>query len=298
MAHAQPRTGPSRRQFLAGAAALAAAPALGRRAAPFRKAAGLGMVEGARDLREAFQMLRDSGFEGVELDAPNGYALDQVLRARDDSGLLIHGVVDSQHWSKPFNHPDPAVRAAGVEALEQAVSAAHDYGAGTVLVVPAVVGKDMPYAQAWELSQAEIRKVLPLAAEKQVQLAVEEVWNQFLMSPLEFARYVDAFDSPAVRAYFDVGNVIDWGWPEQWIQVLGARIARVHVKEFSRRKRDQEGLWKGFEVELLEGDNDWPAVMAAFRAAGVGGWMTAEVGGGGRTRLAEVAARMDRILAL
>jgi hexulose-6-phosphate isomerase len=231
------------------------------------------------------------------MDAPNGFARSEVTDARDASGLTIHAVVDSAHWSQPFNHPDPEVRAEGVKALERAIEDAAAYGADTVLVVPAVVNKHMPYAQAWDQSRSEIGRVLPLAAERKVALAIEEVWNEFLFSPLEMARYVDSFQSPWVQAYFDVGNVLRFGWPEHWIEALGARIRRIHVKEYSRKKMNDEGLWKGFEVELHEGDCDWPAVAKALRAVEYRGWFTAEVGGGGRDRLARIAADMDRIFA-
>src|SRR5437764_102613 len=124
----------------------------------------------------------------------------------------------------------------------------------------------------------QIRKAVPLAEELGVKIAVENVWNQFLLSPLEAARYVDEFKSPAVGWHFDVGNVINYGWPEQWIRILGKRIQKLHIKEFSRKKRDSEGLWKGFEVPLGEGDNNWPAVMQALDDIGYHGWAMAEQG--------------------
>jgi len=293
-----------RRTFLTGVGALGAAatlPRFGARAAApppraWRKACGLGMVGEGDTLLAKFKLLKELGYEGVEMDAPNGFDPQEVVAAREASGLLIHAVVDSAHWAKPFNHPDPQVRAEAVKALEQAIRDAKTYGADTVLVVPAVVSKDMPYAAAWDLSRAEIGRVLPLAAEQKVVLAIEEVWNEFLFSPLEMARYVDSFESPWVSAYFDAGNVLRFGWPEHWIEVLGKRIRRVHVKEYSRKKMNEDGLWAGFDVELHEGDNDWPAVAKALDAVSYRGWLTAEVGGGDRKRLARVAADLDRII--
>ena len=137
--------------------------------------------------------------------------------------------------------------------------------ATTVLLVPAVVNKEVSYADAYTRSQAEIRKALPLADELGIKIALENVWNNFLLSPLEEARYIDELDSPMVGAYFDVGNVLRYGWPEHWITTLGKRILKIDIKEFSRKKQNEEGLGKGFDVELLEGDCDWPAVMAALR---------------------------------
>jgi len=143
-----------------------------------------------------------------------------------------------------------------------------------------------------------VKKALPLAAELGVQILFENVWNGFLLSPLEAARYVDAFESPWVGWYFDIGNIVNFGWPEQWIAILGPRIKKLDVKEYSRKRRDDEGLWKGFQVEIGEGDCGWPAVMAALDAIGYEGWASAEVQGGDAARLADIARRMDRVFAL
>jgi hexulose-6-phosphate isomerase len=135
-----------------------------------------------------------------------------------------------------------------------------------------------------------------MAEELGVKIAVENVWNNFLLSPLEMARYLDEFESPWIGAYFDVGNIVNYGWPEQWIRILGERVLKLDIKEFSRKKRDEEGLWAGFEVEIGEGDCDWPAVMEALVEIGYEGWGSAEVTGGGAERLREISDRMDRVL--
>ena len=266
---------------------------------PFKKAVKWGMVnvEGASIL-EKFQLLKELGFDGVELDAPSGLDKKEVLEARDATGLPIHGVVDSVHWNDTLSSADPKVRSRGAQALEQAIRDSKEYGGTTVLLVPATVGKDVGYEEAYSRSQAEIKKVLPLAAELEIKIGLENVWNNFLLSPLETAQYIDSFESPWIGAYFDVGNVLRYGWPEHWIRTLGKRIVKLDIKEFSREKMQNEGLFKGFGVELLEGDNDWPAVMAALKEIGYQGWGTAEIPGGGRERLTEIAKRMDRIFAL
>ena len=251
-------------------------------------------VEGS--VLDKFKLLTEVGFHGVELDSPSNLDRDEVLRAKDETRLAIPGVIDSIHWAKPFSHPDPNVRAEGRRALEIALHDAKAYGATTVLLVPAVVNKEVSYDAAYERSQIEIRKVLPLAEELGVKIAIENVWNHFLLSPLEAARYIDDFDHPMIGWYFDVGNIINYGWPEHWIHVLGRRILKLDIKEFSRKKRNDEGLRKGFGVKLLEGDCDWPAVMKALDEIGYSGWASAEVPGGGEERLREIAERMDRIL--
>ncbi|MBL1216640.1 MAG: sugar phosphate isomerase/epimerase [Planctomycetes bacterium] len=255
------------------------------------------MVQVDGSMLDKFRLLKELGYDGVEMDSPSDLDPEEVVAARDESGLPIHGVVNSVHWKHTLADADAAVRAKGLEGLKTAIRDCHRYGGTTVLLVPAVVGKTVSYDQAYERSQREIRKALPLAENLGIKIAIENVWNHFLLSPLEAVRFVDEFESDAIGWYFDVGNMVNFGWPEQWIRILGHRIFKVDIKEFSRTKRDQDGLWDGFKVELLEGDNDWPAVMKAFDEIGYEGWATAEVRGGDRARLADIAARMDRIFA-
>ena len=129
-----------------------------------------------------------------------------------------------------------------------------------------------------------------------MKIAIENVWNHFLLSPLEAARYVDEFNSPWVGWHFDVGNVITYGWPEQWIRILGKRIQKLHIKEFSREKANKEGLGKGFDVPFLKGDNNWPAVMQALDDIGYEGWGIAEQSGADNVEgLKKLSEEMDRI---
>ena len=262
-----------------------------------RKAVKFGMVqEPDMSILEKFQLLKDLGFDGVEMDSPSSLDRDEVIAARDAVGLPIHGVVDSVHWQKTLSDADPAVRAEGVDGLRTALDDAAAYGASTALLVPAVVNKNVSYADAYTRSQAEIRKVLPMAEELGVRIAIENVWNMFLLSPLECARYVDEFETDSIGWYFDVGNIVNYGWPEHWIRTLGHRILKLDIKEYSRGKRDQEGPYAGFRVPLGEGDCDWPEVVKALGDIGYEGWATAEIAGGDTERLREIAERMDRIL--
>lgn len=295
-----------RRSFMQSAgAALAAAGALSpvvSRAADdkktMKKAVKWGMVGIDGSVLDKFKLLKELGFDGVELDAPSKLDKDEVLRAREETGLPIHGVVDSVHWNDTLSHPDAEVRARGVKALEQALRDSKTYGGTTVLLVAGKVERGrVSYADVYKRSQEEVRKALPLAKELNIKIAIENVWNDFLLSPIEEARYIDEFESPYVGAYFDVGNVMRYGYPEDWIRVLGKRILKVDIKEFSLKKMREEGLGKGFGVELLEGDNDWHVVMTAFREIGYHGWATAEIPGGGRERLEKIAKLMDKIFA-
>lgn len=246
-------------------------------------------------IAEKFQLLKGLGFDGVEMSSPNDLDRDELIAARDATGLPIHGVVDSVHWTQTLSDPDPAVRQAGLDGLMTAIQDAHAYGASTVLLVPGVVSKNVSYADAYMRSQTEVRRALPMAEEYGIKIAFENVWNRFLLSPLECARYVDEFESDQLGWYFDVGNVVTYGWPEQWIRTLGPRILKLDIKEFSRSKANTEGPYAGFNVPLGEGDCDWPAVNKALAEIGFEGWATAEVAGGGRDRMKELAERMDRI---
>ncbi|HTU27596.1 MAG TPA: sugar phosphate isomerase/epimerase family protein [Pirellulales bacterium] len=299
-----------RREFLgaglaAAAAAMSGVRALAADAVPsaaavpgkIKKSLKFGMVELPGTLSDKFRLLKEVGFDGVELDSPTGFDKAEVLAARDATGLVINGTVDAVHWTKPLSDPDPAVRAESLAALKTALRETREFGGTSVLLVPAVVNKEISYDDAYRRSQAEIRKAIPVAEETGVKIALENVWNSFLISPLEAARYIDEFNSPFVCAHFDIGNVLRYGWPEQWIRILGPRVFKLDVKEYSLKKMNDEGLWKGFDVPIGEGDCDWPAVMKALRDIKYSGWAAAEVPGGGRDRLADISQRLDRVLA-
>ncbi len=260
-----------------------------------QKAVKLGMVDEDISLLEKFQLLKELGYDGVEMSSPNDYETAEVVEARKKSDLPIHGVVDSVHWNKTLGDPDPAVREEGLEGLRTAITDAKDYGATSVLLVPAVVNEKIPYNKAYSRSQKEIKKVIPFAEKQQIHILLENVWNQFLLSPLEEARYIDELDSKWIGAYFDIGNVVDFGYPEQWIRILGDRVKKLDVKEYSREKRDEEGPFAGFRVPIGEGSVDWAAVRNALQDIGYSGWATAEVSGGDRKRLEDIASRMDRV---
>jgi L-ribulose-5-phosphate 3-epimerase len=283
---------------LAGAnISLAADSASAEGATRMKKSLKFGMVTGPGSVLDKFKMLKEVGFDGVELDSPTTLDKKEILKARDATGLVINGTVDAVHWKQPLSSPDSEVRAGAVAALRTALRETKEFGGTSVLLVPAVVSKEISYDDAYSRSQAEIRKAIPVAEETGVTIALENVWNNFLVSPLETARYIDEFESPLIAAHFDVGNVLRYGWPEQWIRILGKRVFKLDIKEYSLKKANEEGLGKGFNVELLEGDCDWPAVMRALADIGYTGWAAAEVPGGGRERMAEISQRMDRIFA-
>lgn len=246
---------------------------------------------------EKFQAAKAAGFDGVE---PMSHLnREEVIKAAKETGMAIPSVCGSLHGKYSLSDPDPKVRALGLEALKVTLEDAKAYGADTILLVPGRVNENVSYDDCWNRSVAEINKVLPLAARLGVVIAIENVWNNFLLSPLEAARYVDQFNSPFVRFYFDCGNVLVIGWPEQWIKILGKRIARIHIKEYSRKIADKQGKWAGFGVALQEGDNNWPAIVKALDEIGYHSWATIEQPGGDNPEgLKDLRVRLGNILAL
>ncbi len=247
-----------------------------------KKAVKYHMITEKLSVLDKFKMLADLGFDGTEIHVTTKVDRNEVRRAIEATGVQVHGFLNSSKLD-----------------LKYAIDSAKFYGGSSVLVVAGRVDKEHPYDQVYREQQKRLRVALPYAEKQGIKLLVENVWNNFLLSPLEMARFLDELESPAVGAYFDVGNVVRFGWPDQWIKILGKRIGKLDIKEYSRKKQMNEGLRKGFQVEIGEGDCDWPAVRAALKQIGYcDGWATAEVRGGNRKRLAEIAERMDNVLAL
>jgi hexulose-6-phosphate isomerase len=202
--------------------------------------------------------------------------------------------MNAEHWNSPLSSADPAVVDKSVAGMETSLRNAKLWGADAVLLVPAVVNPQTSYNDAWTRSQKVIReRLLPLAAELKVVIAVEEVWNKFLLSPLEFVRYLDDFNSPWVKAYFDVCNIVFYAYPQDWIRTLGPRIVKVHLKDFQLDRPNGKFYWKN----LGEGDIDWVDVRKALGEINYDGWVTTEIAGGDAAYLKDVSGRLDRFLA-
>jgi hexulose-6-phosphate isomerase len=295
-----------RRRFLKTLAAVAAAgghagilaaqkpsPPAGASAAGIRKSTLIDMLPRELSYAERFAMARTAGFEAIEMQTvtrPDEAA--EIKEASQKTGLRIHSVMNSAHWRDPMSSADPAVLNRSVQGMETSLRNAVLWGADAVLLVPGVVDAANAYRDVWTRSQRAIReRLLPMARDMKVIIAVEEVWNKFLLSPLEFARYVDEFESPFVKAYFDVGNVVLFAFPQDWIRTLGPRIVKVHLKDFKLEKSTYS--WKN----LGEGDIDWIEVRKALGEVGYNGYVTTEVSGGDAAYLADLAVRVDRFLA-
>ncbi|MBI1356130.1 MAG: TIM barrel protein [Acidobacteria bacterium] len=286
----------SRRDLFAGAAALTAAAChdtagTAATGASITRSMLISMLPPELPYEERFRMCVEIGFPAMEVQTVADSDEAQKIRAAaEKAGLRIHSVMNQAHWKFPLSSPDPAEVDASVAGMEASLEQAQLYGADTVLLVPAVVRDDTAYEQAWERSQAVIReRILPVAEKHEVVVAVEEVWNKFLLTARDFCQYIDEFRHPLVKAYFDVGNVVHYGVPQHWIRQIGDRLAKVHLKDYTRKD--------GF-VNLGEGDVNWPEIRQALDAVGYQGNATVELKGGDRAYLDDVGKRVDRLLNL
>ena len=303
------RNDSSRRQFLkfsVGAACasrlaalgsashpLAASPLAGAAAANDRikKAVLISMLPKQMSYGDRFKLARDTGFEAVEAQTISDLReAEEIKKAAEVAKIRIHSVMNMAHWQYPLSSSDPAVVEKSMEGMKTSLHNAHLWGADAVLLVPAVVNPQTSYREAWTRSQEQIRRLIPLAEELKVVIGVEEVWNKFLLSPLEFATYVDEFRSPWIKTYFDVGNVVLYGYPQDWIRTQGNRIVKVHLKDFKSLK----GGYKW--VNLGEGDIDWAAVRKAFAEVGYTGYATTELEAGDEAYLRDLSQRVDRLV--
>lgn len=248
-----------------------------------KKAIGWEMIQEKLSVEDKFRLARDIGFEGVEVSSrarqTAGIEPEELARASEKIGLPIHGVMGAT--------PD---------GLKATLDEAALYGATSLLYVVRADPQGS-YLENYRQSQEVIRAAIPHAEKKGIPILIENVWATFLIEPLTMARYIDEFQSPFVKAYFDVGNVMRWGVPQQWIEVLGSRIGKIHVKEYSLKIAMNEGMAKGFNVPMGQGDIDWKRVGEELQKISFHDWATAEVRGGDRQRLAQIFAEMNTILA-
>ena len=301
---------PSRREFLKSSAATVCAAglstgALGRthsaatsdaRLEPpsplaIKKGLVFDMLPEKLSYGDRFKLARDVGFEVVQVPTePDAGKAEEIKKAADTAGIRIDSVMNMDHWKYPLSSSDRSAVEKSLAGMRTSLHNAKLWGADVVLLVPAVVDAKTSYHDAWARSQKEIRSLIPLAEELKVVIGIEEVWNKFLLSPLEMAKYIDEFQSPRIKAWFDVGNVVLYGYPQDWIHTLGKRIVKVHLKDF---KRKEDGYsW----VNLGDGDVDWGAVRQAFAAVGYSGSVIAELEGGDESYLRDVSGRVDRLL--
>lgn len=235
-----------------------------------KKGICLGCIPG-KSLEDRFKLAKDAGFHGVEINTVDTDEESKKLKSIADSvGLEIPSVMNSAHWQFPLSSPDPEVRKKSVEGMMKSLNSATIVGSDTVLLVPGVVNDQVCYEDAYTVSQKEIKELAKEAEKRKVFIAIENVWNKFLLSPIEFNRYIEEIDSEYVAAYFDVGNILLYGFPQHWIRSLGSKIKKVHVKGFRNGSR-------AFTNSLLDNDVNWAEVMKSFKAIGYKDYVTVEL---------------------
>ncbi len=287
-----------RRDFLKLTAAAAIAPSVLTTTTPslgaekkrkLYKALIIGMLPGKLSDAEKFRLAKKCGFDGIEARPMKDLkaAAEQAKIAREE-GTPIHSLLYG--WWPPFTNRDPKVVGKKIEEMENALRCAKAMGANAVLLVPTRVTEEFSYQDAYKWSQEYVSRLIPTAEQTGVVVAVENVWNKFLLSPIEFARYLDELNSRWIKAYFDVGNVIIYGHAHHWIRTLGKRIVKIHLKDFKRSGYQ----WKN----LLDGDVNWPEVRKALDEVDYNGYMTAELGGGDEAYLTDIAKRIDKFIAM
>jgi len=235
-------------------------------------------------LDTVFAVSQKAGLDAVELNlyasgASAGFTMDttaaeadEIARQAAEHGLKLRSISTGLLWGAPLSSSDADVRKRGRAIVHKQLEIAERIGADTVLVVPGTVNENSAYDQCYENSKRELELLIPEAERRGVKIGVENVWNKFLLSPLEMKQYVDDLNSSNLGVYFDVGNILLYGYPEQWIRILGSRIAKIHVKDF----KTSAGNGSGF-VPLMAGDVNWPKVIAALREIGYNDTLTAEI---------------------
>lgn len=247
---------------------------------------------GSGTVAEKLAAAKAAGFAAVEMPTIEEDKRAEYKELFAKTGLICPSIMTTGAWDNIATSPDPDVRAKSAECYKKAIDTAVYMGCDTILTVPGGVTPDITYETALENAHKTLASVVPYAAEKGITMAIENVWNKFLLTPPDMKNFIDSFGSEYVKAYFDIGNVVFYGFPQHWIKTLGSRIKRVHIKGFS-----MEGF-SGFQwCQLLESTIDWKAVTAALKEAGYNGWVTAELGPDSRG-LKGIADDMDKILAM
>jgi len=267
-----------------------------------------------KPIEDCIKIAKDAGFDGIELgiaqEGPlsidvNPKEVERIRKVAEDVGLEIPSIIGGLYWGTPLSSDDESVRKKAMEIARSQLQIAKLIGADTALIIPGCVWAcfipdcpAVPYDVVWNRLLEAARRLAPIAEQRNVNIGFEIVWNNFLLSPLEFNMFLDQVGSPNVGLYMDTGNVVAFGFPEQWIRICGKHIKKVHLKDF---KRAGGATLESF-VDLLEGDVNWPEVMKALREVGYDDYLTAEMlppyAHFPEQRVYNASASMDKILSL
>ena len=252
-----------------------------------KKGINIWSFSGGMKMTDCMVLAKKAGYDGIELSLDEEGEVSLVSSEKDllalkrtaeEVGIEVPSIASGLYWTYPATSPDPAIRKKSGDIVKKQLEVAAVFGADSILVVPGAVtgpsagGEAVPYDVAYDRALEAFAGLKGEAAANQVNIGLENVWNKFLLSPLEMRNLIDQIGSPWIGSYFDIGNVLQFGYPEQWVRILGNRIKKVHIKDF----RQSVGTLGGF-VDLLAGDVNFPEVMKAFREIGYDDYITAEM---------------------
>ena len=280
-----------------------------------KKALNAWTVDSSVGFDEMFRQVKEAGFDGIELNVDavgskshsltfetSDSELEHIKNLSKRHELGIASISSSLYWTYGIGAADEKAREMSKQILRAQLKFAKALDAPGILVVPGGIQEQNSIAKAYETSIRTIMEMSPEIMEAQIYAGMENVWNGFFMSPYDLSVFVDKIDNPYVCAYFDVGNVVAFSWPEYWIEVLGERAKLIHIKGFKRGSEAFGGLNTGGTfVDLLEGDIKWDAVIAALRKTGFNSYLTAELPAPDKDSDSEIyykdiSAAMDTIL--
>ncbi|MDB6133551.1 MAG: putative L-xylulose 5-phosphate 3-epimerase [Verrucomicrobiales bacterium] len=266
-----------------------------------------GMIGEPLSVMDKFKLLKDLGYDGVEMDSQYAVPAKELTAAIEATGIPAQGVVNANHWSTRLSDPSADIRAKALQELLDGIRYTHDIGASSLLLVPGAVRdpQNENSQQVWERSIAGIRQALPLAAEKGVRIGIENVWNQFLyqhgndapadQKPDQYIKYVDEIASTWVGIYLDLSNHRKYSYCPDWIHAMGSRIIKIDTKDYLLAKDAKDGRKEGF-CDIGDGSVDWEATRKALVDINYFGWISSEVAGGNRARLADNLERMKKYI--
>ena len=239
------------------------------------------------DLKKCMELAKNAGFDGLELalDEHGPVSMDStkedilsVKKMAEETGIELYSVACGLYWKYNYTSANEENVKYAKEITVKQLEVASWLGCDTILVVPGAVevafdpGEIVEYDVAYDRALSALRELAPVAEKLKVSIGVENVWNRFLLSPMEMADFIDKVGSPYVGSYFDVGNVLYSGYPEHWIKILNSRIKKVHFKDYRRAAGDLHGF-----VDILSGEVNWPGVMEQLEKVGYDGWVSAEM---------------------
>ncbi|MFD2115736.1 sugar phosphate isomerase/epimerase family protein [Paenibacillus yanchengensis] len=253
-----------------------------------KKGINIWSFQDGKSIKDCITVAKDAGFDGIELalnetgelslEATDA-EINEIKARLEDADLELAGLATGLYWDYPMTSDDENKRNKGIDICKKQIEIAGALGVDAILVIPGAVGVDfipgaevINYEVAYERASEAIESLVPYAESAGVAIAIENVWNKFLLSPLEMRQFIDQFKSDFVGSYFDVGNVTFSGYPEHWIEVLGSRIKRVHFKDYRRTAGGLHGF-----VDLLAGDVDYPLVAQTLQKVGYNNYVTAEM---------------------